>query len=120
MGDEVRDSIEKAYQRTTWGNTTVVPEDWKRIIEGDDEERKRSLFKHLFFESVDGSDLRELFSRGEIRTYLTDLDKPVARPHVERRRRVWRWVYCGVREAVPELDWPVPKNRGGVSYDGNR
>lgn len=85
MGNGVHDNIWNAYRRTTWGNITVDAEDWRRILEGDDEERKRNLFKHLFFESVDGSDVRDLFSRDEIRTYLSGMDRPVTRPHVERR-----------------------------------
>jgi|GEM_PF-2037297 len=113
MENEVHHKVEEAYRRTTWGNTTVSAEDWKQVLEGDDEERKRRLFEHLFLESPDGSDVRELFSQEEIRVFLTRLSKPMTRPHVERRRRVWRWVYCGIREAIPELDWPM-------RHDGNR
>lgn len=120
MHKDVRHGVDDAHRRTTWGNTTVTAEEWKRILEGDDKEQRRMLFEHLFFESTDGSDVRTLFSREEIRDYLSRLDKPFARPHVERRRRVWRWVYCGIREAVPELDWPAPRTSGGVRRDGNR
>ncbi len=80
MDNEVHHRIEDAYRRTTWGNTTVSAEDWKKILEGDDEERRRRLFEHLFFESADGSDVRELFPRDEIRVYLSRLDRPIARP----------------------------------------
>mgnify|MGYP006289516751 FL=1 len=120
MDKEVRHRVNDAHRRTTWGNTTAGAEDWKQILEGDDEEQRRRLFEHLFFESADGSDVRELFPQQEISAYLSRLDRPIARPHVERRRRVWRWVYCGIREAILELDWPTPQESEGVRHDGNR
>lgn len=118
MGTQRSGHVEKAFQRTTWGNTNSDPEEWHRILSGDDEERKQRLFEHLFFESPDGSDVRDLFSPDEIRTYLFRLDRPVARPHVERRRKVWRRLYCGIREAIPELDWRLPGEPGQGECDG--
>ncbi|TVR66562.1 MAG: hypothetical protein EA427_16005 [Spirochaetaceae bacterium] len=95
-------------------------EEWHRILAGSDEEQKQRLFEHLFFESPDGSDVRNLFSPEEIRTHLSRLVKPVSRSHLERRRKVWRWLYCGVREAIPELDWRLPAETGEVQDDGAR
>ena len=118
MGKERSDQIERAFRRTTWGNTNSDTEEWQRILAGDDEEQKQRLFEHLFIESPDGSDVRNLFSRHEIRTYLSRLVKPVARAHVERRRKVWRRLYCGVREAIPELDWRWPARTGDGQIDG--
>ncbi|MEX2444287.1 MAG: hypothetical protein WD492_11810 [Alkalispirochaeta sp.] len=118
MGKERSGHIESAFQRTTWGNTTSDAEEWQRILASDDEERKQRLFQHLFFESPDGSDVRNLFSRDEIREYLSHMVRPVARAHVERRRKVWRRLYCGTREPIPELDWRLPSGSGEIDGDG--
>ena len=119
MENEVSRRVDDAYRRTTWGNTTVTAEGWRQILDGDDEEQRQKLFVHLFLESADGSDVRELFPQEEIQGYLSRMDRPLPRPHVEQRRRVWRWVYCGIREAIPELDWPAPQKSKGVWRDGN-
>lgn len=113
MGEKQTDPVETAYARTTWGNTTAGPEDWRRMLAGDDGTRKQRLFEHLFLESPDGSDVRNLFSREEIRTHLTRLSRPFPRARDERRRKVWRWLYCDIREPIPELDWRIPPG-----YDG--
>ena len=105
MGEDRSDEVEKAYRRTTWGNTTSTAEDWSRILAGDDQEQKRRLFEHVFFGSPDGSDVRDLFAREEIREHISRLTRPVPRAHLERRRKVWRRLYCGVCEPIPELDW---------------
>lgn len=108
MGDHAPDPVETAFRRTTWGNTTANAQDWRSILAGDDEEEKRRLFEHLFLESPDGSDVRELFGSEEIRAYLLYLNRPLSRAHLERRRKVWRRLYCGISEPIPELDWRIP------------
>lgn len=105
MGDDRSDAVARAYRRTTWGNTMSTVEEWRRILADDDEEQKRRLFEHVFFESPDGSDVRALFSPDEIRAHVGRLTRPVPRAHLERRRKVWRRLYCGVCEPIPELDW---------------
>ena len=100
-------TVYKAWKACSWGNTTETPEDWLATLLGSDEARKRRLFGKLFMESPDTEFIREFFDPDSIRTYLAAYDRPLARSHVEKRRKVWRYLYCGIREPVPELDWVI-------------
>ena len=101
--------VRRAWAACSWGNTTETAEEWLAILRGPDEERKRRLFKKLFLESPDGTPIRELFDKDMIRSYLETFDKPLSRTYSERRRKVWRYLYCGIRERIPELDWVIGK-----------
>jgi len=93
----------------TWGNSTQTIDDWMASIRGTDEAAKRRLFKKLFLESSDGAYVKAFFDEAEIRSYLSDFDKPLVRAHQERRRKVWRFLYLGERSSIPELDWTIGK-----------
>ena len=105
--DRLRDAVEKAYEKATWGNTTETPDDWLRIIRsGDDAERSR-LFERLFREDFDGTITRRIFSSAQIAQYVAMLDRPYHRAHLEKKRKVWRAVYLDEEQTVPELEWIV-------------
>lgn len=97
--------VSDAFRGCTWGNTTESADDWMDILEGDDEIAKRRLFKKLFLESSNASLIRNLFNEDQIRSYLKDYNLPLHRSQLERRRRVWRFLYLGERVPIPELDW---------------
>ncbi len=103
------EAVEQAYRTCTWGNTTETPDLWMSILDGTDESSKKRLFKKFFLEYLDGCVIRKLFSEMEIRTFLSDFKKPMSRSHLERRRKVWRYLYLGERTPIPELDWIIGK-----------
>ena len=101
--------VRAAFKGCTWGNTTENVADWVSALQGDDESAKKRLFKKLFLESSDASLIRSIFKEDQIRAYLDDFNKPLYRSHLERRRKVWRFLYLGERVPIPELDWIVKK-----------
>lgn len=105
-------TVYKAWKACSWGNSKETAEDWLATLLGSDEASKRRLFGKLFMELSDTEPIHELFDRDSIRTYLSTFDRPLARSHVEKRRKVWRYLYCGIREPVPELDWVIGPKGG--------
>jgi hypothetical protein len=101
--------VRAAFKNCTWGNTTESADDWIKILQSDDESNKRLLFKKLFLESGNASPIRSIFDENQIREYLKDFNKPLHRSHLERRRKVWRFLYLGERVPIPELDWVFRK-----------
>jgi len=95
----------KIWQACTWGNTKETPEQWQEILSGNDEGVRQRLFQKMFFESIDYNSIVALFDTDSIRTYLLELSKPLSRPHLEKRRKIWRYLFCGIREPIPELTW---------------
>ena len=109
MKDLNRVLLQKAFKGSTWGNTTETIDDWMRALQGDDQDTKKRLFKKMFLESSDASLIASFFNEEQIRIYLGDFDKTLRRSHLERRRKVWRFIYLGERAPIPELDWIVRK-----------
>lgn len=66
--------------------------------------KKIRLLNKLFLEYVDYHLIRSLFDEQIIKTYLLGLNKPFHRRHLEKRRKVWRFLFCGIKEPIPELD----------------
>ena len=102
--------VREAFKGCTWGNTTESADDWMRSVEGDDDNAKNRLFKKIFLESGNASLIPSLFDP-QIRSghICGTSNKPFHRSHVERRRKVWRFLYFGERVPIPELDWVVRK-----------
>jgi hypothetical protein len=101
--------VRQAWEACTWGNTTETAEDWLATLSSGDDAGKQKLFKRVFIESPDIVPIRELFDKETIRTCLQAFDRPFKRTYSERRRKVWRYLYCGIREPIPELDWVIGK-----------
>jgi hypothetical protein len=80
-----------------------------QTLQGDDESAKKRLFKKMFLESGEAFLITSIFSEEQIRIYLHDYNKTFQRSHLERRRKVWRFLYLGERAPIPELDWVVRK-----------
>jgi hypothetical protein len=99
------DTVKKVWNASTWGSTQETPEQWLAIVSGDDEKARERLFYKLFFESIDYNYIVALFDTDSIKKYLLELNKPLSRPHLEKRRKIWRYLFCGIREPIPELDW---------------
>jgi hypothetical protein len=102
-------AVQRAFDRCTWGNTRETAADWLALLSGADTADCKQLFDRVFLESPDGTDIKALFSEEQIRTYLTGFNKPLNRSHLERRRKVWRFLYLGERLPIPELDWTLEK-----------
>jgi hypothetical protein len=102
-------SVDEAFSACTWGNTTETAQDWLDALQGEDDAVKRRIFEKLFAESPKGEHILLLFDSGTIGRYLKAMDRPLRRSYAEKRRKVWRYLYCGVRESIPELDWIVHK-----------
>lgn len=102
-------TVRQAWEACTWGNTTETAEDWLATLRSGNDADKQRLFKRIFIESSDTAPIRELFDKETIRTCLQAFDKPLKRTYSERRRKVWRYLYCGIREPIPELDWVIGK-----------
>lgn len=100
-------AIQRAYDSCTWGNSRETVADWASWLNGDDDAAKGRLFGRLFREAPDGKYIRDLFSAEQIKRYLGTLAKPFPRSHLERRRKVWRYLYLGERSPIPELDWII-------------
>lgn len=103
------EAVQRAFDSCTWGNTRETPADWAAMLEGQDEDAKRRLFGRLFLEAPDSAILTALFSGDQIRAYLANFDKPLSRNHLEKRRKVWRFLYLGERSPIPELDWTITR-----------
>ena len=101
------DVVQQAFERCTWGNSRESASDWRAQLLGTDETAKKRLFGTVFLESPDGTTIKALFTEDQIRAYLADFDKPLSRSHLERRRKVWRFLYLGERTPIPELDWTI-------------
>jgi hypothetical protein len=107
MGVTDREAVQRAFDLCSWGNSHETASDWFEQLSGTDETAKKRLFSRLFIESPDGEDIKKLFTKEQIREYLTDFNKPLARKHLEKRRKVWRYLYLGERVPIPELDWTI-------------
>ncbi len=99
--------VQKAFDLCSWGNTRETVSDWLVQLNGADDAARERLFRRLFLEAVDGAIIKALFTENQIRTYLVDFDKPLPRNHLERRRKVWRFLFLGERSPIPELDWTI-------------
>jgi len=99
------EAVAKAHAGSTWGNTTETAEDWQRILQNGTPEERQRVFNKIFTETSDTTLVRTLFDSESIAAFLSALDRPMFKPHIERRRKVWRFLYCDITEAIPELDW---------------
>jgi hypothetical protein len=99
--------VRQVWEACTWGNTTETAEDWLATLRSEDDEGKQRLFKKVFIESPDTMPIRELFDKETIRIGLRTFDRPLKKTYFERRRKVWRYLYCDIREPIPELDWVI-------------
>ena len=70
-----------------------------------DNERRR-IFGMLFREDPSGESIHRLFDSAAIIAFTAGLTRPFSRLDLERKRRIWRWVYCGEKNEVPGFDWP--------------
>ncbi len=104
---ELQKHLEAAYSACTWGNTKEKPEDWLNILVRGNENEKKRLFRFLFREDPVESRIQALFTKEQIRHFLAEMDRKEGRAWVEKRRKVWRFLYCGIREPILELDWIV-------------
>ena len=104
-------ALAEAFRTCTWGNTTDTLENWIGILQGSDENAKKRLFKKLFLESSNASVIRLLFSEEQIKNFIKDFNTILHRSHLERRRKVWRFLYLEERTPIPELDW-LPSTKG--------
>jgi len=100
-------AVNRAWEACSWRNTKETPETWLAVLVGSDLARRKRLFGRIFAESPDEALIRELFDEDSIRAFLRDYDRPLKRSYAERRRKVWRYLYCGIREPIPELDWVI-------------
>ena len=100
-------TVQRAFDACTWGNTRETAEDWLSQLDGTDQDAKKRLFARVFLESSDTTIIKALFTQEQIASFLADFDKPLARAHQERRRKVWRFLYLGERSPIPELDWTM-------------
>lgn len=107
MHEPSLEAVKNLFAACSWGNTTETVEDWLRQLRDGDDEAKARLFKRAFVESPDGQAVKALFSEAQIKGYLAGMTRPLPRSSQERRRKVWRYLYLGVREAIPELDWRI-------------
>lgn len=108
MVQEIRyEAIKRAYDLCIWGNSAETASDWAATLEGTDEEAKARLFHRMFLEAPSGDVVRGVFSPEQIRSYLKGFSRPLSRAHLERRRKVWRFLYLGERNPIPELDWAI-------------
>lgn len=100
--------LEKAHATANWGNTHTSSADWQNTLEHGSSQERQRLFMTLFREDPDDSHIESLFSRDELSLWLETMNKKERRSWVERRRKVWRFLYCKIREPIPGLDWIVP------------
>jgi hypothetical protein len=101
--------VRQAWEACSWGNTAETAEDWLATLRSGNDVDKQKLFKRIFIESPDTVPIRELFDKETIRTCLRTFDRPFKRSYSERRRKVWRYLYCDIREPIPGLDWVIGK-----------
>lgn len=107
MQEPSLEAVKNLFAACSWGNTTETAEDWLRQLRDGDDEARARLFKRAFVEGADSHDLKALFSEEHIKRALAGMTRPLPRSSQERRRKVWRYLYLGVREAIPELDWRI-------------
>jgi len=103
------EKVQQAFERCSWGNSVETASDWLVTLRGEDENGRKRLFSRLFLETPDGMVIRSLFTEDQIKTYLADFKRPLSRSHLEKRRKVWRFLYLGERSPIPELDWIIEK-----------
>ena len=101
------EKLQQAFERCTWGNSSETASDWLATLKGKDEGARKRLFSRLFLESPDSMVIRDIFSEIQIKTYLAVFNKQLTRSHLEKRRKVWRFLYLHEREPIPELDWVI-------------
>ncbi|TCW60807.1 hypothetical protein C5O22_09125 [Treponema sp. J25] len=106
--------ITKAWNACTWGDTRETPETWLAIVQGNDIQQKKRLFNKLFFELVGYDIITQLFDKDFIKSCLETMNRPLPRPHLEKRRKVWRYLFLDIREPIKELDWVIRYGDGTV------
>jgi len=109
--EEKLELLRALYEETTWGNTRATPEDWLKTLEAGGVEERFRLFQHLFIESKNGQAIRQLFLNETLKGFLLRMEKPLWRSDAEKKRKVWRRLFCDIVEPVPELDWFFPKSK---------
>ncbi|GAB1482757.1 hypothetical protein MASR2M78_15730 [Treponema sp.] len=97
--------VQEVWAACTWGNTNESADDWLQAFLRDDKDKKQRIFSIIFREVPDTFVLRQLYTAEELKKYLESMDKPLSRAHLERRRKVLRFLYCGIKEPIPGLDW---------------
>lgn len=102
-----KEIIEKAFSTCSWGNRGESSVEWERILESGTQEEKRRIFGILFREDPSGDYIHGLFDDAAIKAFTETLTRPFTRWDLERKRRVWRWVYCGERNPIPGFDWVI-------------
>ncbi|MFA6507211.1 MAG: hypothetical protein WCT14_14025 [Treponemataceae bacterium] len=99
--------VRKAWKLCTWGNSNNTVADWLKAFQNNDVPQKKHIFQTLFREDPDGSYIRALYGKDELSLLLREFDTPLTRTHLEKRRKVMRYLYCGIKEPIPELDWII-------------
>lgn len=107
MHEPSLETVKNLFAACSWGNTTETAEDWLRQLRDGDDEAKARLFKRAFVEGAGSYDLKALFSEEQIKGALAGMTRALPRSSQEKRRKVWRYLYLGIREAIPELDWRI-------------
>jgi hypothetical protein len=100
-----KEIVEKAFLTCSWGNRGESLAEWERIIESGTQDERQRLFGIIFREDPSDDNIHRLFDTAVIKAFTAGLTRPFSRPDLERKRRIWRWVYCGERSRVPGFDW---------------
>ena len=104
------ETLGSALAQATWGNDRESLENLAAILRNGDSSERERLFKKFLLEGVPGAQIRALFDGDTIRSSLRSMVRHLPRSFQERRRKVWRHLYLGEHEAIPELDWVVPRH----------
>lgn len=108
MGIDI-EALSSALVHASWGNNRESMAKLAAIIQSGDSREKRRLFKRFFLEGVPGSAIKALFDKEDIKSYLRSMNRHLPRSIQEKRRKVWRHLYLGENETIPELDWVLPR-----------
>jgi hypothetical protein len=98
-------SVTKAFKACVWGNSTETAADWVNILNNGATKERQRIFNTLFREDGTGEHLHSLFSLESIRLFIAELNRPFSRADLEKKRKVWRSVYLGEKNHIPELAW---------------
>jgi len=103
-------SMEKviaAYNKCTWGNTLESPQEWIAILEMGSFAEQERLFNLLFREDNSSNFIHSFFSIATIRLFTSNMVHSYKRYDLEKKRKVWRFVYCNEKSSIPEMDWII-------------
>jgi hypothetical protein len=100
-----REKVIAAFNKCNWGNTLETPDDWITILEKGSLTDQERLFKLLFREDSSNSFIHSFFSFDTIKFFSNNMVQRYKRHDLEKKRKVWRFVYCNEKSSIPEMDW---------------